>query len=781
MIRRWYASLLTVLVAVVVTSAQAPTVPCSVTSVGTYSDKDAKLTVRCDTNGTVVVTKGTTLTLSLPAPPPPPPPPTPDPPPTPVPSTGASPDGTRGLTITDAAGHLYALAADAGPYGSHSVLRDGASLGAYGTEFLYLRGQVFFYSPFGYWYSIDATGVVSPSAVGDPFALPAPPPPAPTPGPAPVPVPPSPTTDASQESAIGTLATTLTDRFLNHYRLDTAPDSSGLGREVLRNEAATGGHGVHFYYGRHREVLFQTASGYWYEFDATGAVSQSATLMPLGLPPPTAAVLVEAPNASPDGTVVTASWTPLTVFSGRQFILSDILGTKDGGAHFIGYEVCEVFAAKVPGLAEDAPLTPATTDGSVRPATWLPLDANYQPIADERLAVHWALRAGELYGYAFKLVYKGGIYYQWSGNGRWYYGVGGETVGFATDPFAPPEPPEVLLAPMVGTRALVGGWRFPFGGGNLANPGTGQNNLAIDFDTMRAWVSNGSQGPGDLGEFQLPPMGLGPDPSKWPLVQPTRMLPAWWGYGYSGGLYYGDLTGTGKKLWAVPKVYYDTAPPPTLDLYAQDGEHVVVNLPRQAYAGFVKRAGGQRPYLGGGGDESGSGGIRGPTLATLDGRVLITYGRPFALAEPGDPLAHWNDIAPRDPNYFAGDHLDSWVSFEPRVIDGVLQGRWAADRVFGGGLVLPEGITYFPWMATGSVDYGRQEPTFGVWALRRTYRYVYNPTTFALTSYEKTGLGEVRGQELGPDGSVYLSFMHLWPLPGKDLPTSTGSYVGVFR
>jgi hypothetical protein len=51
----------------------------------------------------------------------------------------------------------------------------------------------------------------------------------------------------------------------------------------------------------------------------------------------------------------------------------------------------------------------------------------------------------------------------------------------------------------------------------------------------------------------------------------------------------------------------------------------------------VKRGPGKDPYIGCGGDESGQGGTRGPTLATLDGKVLIAYGRPFIDAG-GDPL-----------------------------------------------------------------------------------------------------------------------------------------------
>lgn len=605
------------------------------------------------------------------------------------------------------------------------------------------------------------------------------PPPPPPPPPSPVPDPPP--VNTAVESARGTLALGIVDHFGTVYSLDTA-NAIWLGSPVLRNGVPVGAYGVHFYYGHNREVLFQTKGdvGYWYGLSPAGAVNEWGTLMPAGEPPAYAVVIPEATHASPDGTLITEPWTPLTIYSGRTFLLSDTKGTKDGGAHFIGYEVGEVFDAIVPGLAETIPYTPATLDFTPRPPRWIALDETYHPITDGRPAVKWALIAGEEYGYAFKLLYLHFLFYSWADNnplgpqGHWYAGrnekaPGAPPPGFVDDPLNPP-PPEVLPAPAVGQRGLVGGWRLPIAGGSLQNPGSGQGGIAIDFVTRRLWVSTGIQGPGPVLEFHLPDLSSGTDPSTWATLQPTRTIPAWWDYGYTSGLLFWR-----GKLWAAPKVYYDTAPPQTMVIIAEDGESLTLNLPRQAFAGFVKRGPGLDPFIGAGGDESGSGGTRGPSLATLDGQRLIEYGRPFQLAEPGDPLAHWNDVAPREPNYFAEDGSDGWLSFEPRVINGVLEGRWAADRVFGGGLVLPEGVTFFPWMGTGPLNYGRQEPTFGAWSKRRTYRYRYDATTYQLIDYEKTGLGEVRGQELGPDGTVYLSFLHQWADP------SLGVTIGAFR
>jgi hypothetical protein len=135
--------------------------------------------------------------------------------------------------------------------------------------------------------------------------------------------------------------------------------------------------------------------------------------------------------------------------------------------------------------------------------------------------------------------------------------------------------------------------------------------------------------------------------------------------------------------------------------------------------------------------------------------------------------SHWNDIAPREPNYHDLDHVDSWLVLQPRVIDGELQGRWAADRVFGGGMEIDGEIHFFAWMATGSIDYGRQEPTFGEWNSPHVSLSVRRHHVHA-QRLRLTGLGEVRGHEIGPDGTVYLSFLHQWSHP------TLGMTVGAF-
>lgn len=346
---------------------------------------------------------------------------------------------------------------------------------------------------------------------------------------------------------------------------------------------------------------------------------------------------------------------------------------------------------------------------------------------------------------------------------------------------------EVAPTPSVGTRKLIGGWQVSK---NL------WGNLAMDFagnEPTKAWLSGGYEGPHPISEFNLPKMSVGSDPTKWAMIEPSMIHDPWWAYGYCSGL----VLWRGK-LWMAPKVYYDTAPPLQTQLIAQDGETILIPetvlfepdgrggrrpinaVGRQAFAGFVKRGYGKDPYVGDGGDESGQGGACGPTLAKLNGTILISYGRPFELGpiDSENRPANWNQRAPRPPNYTMAWGSDGWVGFSPRVINGVLEGRWAAERIYGGGLELPEGvISYWPRVAWGNIDYGWQLPTFVPETHRRTYRYNYDSTTFALKNYELTGLGQVNGQELGPDGKVYLTYGPMDPLGGRGY---TSLYIAAF-
>lgn len=544
---------------------------------------------------------------------------------------------------------------------------------------------------------------------------------------------------------------------------------------------------------------------YWNRVDSIPGVDLPAPVIPIDPG-------VESPNASPNGTHITTPWTPITIFNGRTFLMSDTKGTKDAGAHYIGYECAEVFKEIVPGMADSAPSTPATEDGSFRPARWVPLDSNFKPITDGSPHTWMAIIAGELYGYCFELLYKDHEFYQKTGLGIWYYKGNGNASQnhIALDPFAPPE---IIPAPSVGSRKLIGGWKVPVLYGHC--------NLTFKYSEdgktpLKAFVSTRYETPGPVIGFDLPPMGVGSDIDKWPILQPAETIDEWWSAlmvrklsnelaaldekigrstnpseieslksiynivnyrlsrdpynAYASGLHLGDLTGTGVKLWVCPKIYYDTAPPPSLELYARDGEILSVPLSRQAFAGIVKRGPFKKPYLGSGGDESGQGGRCGPTCATLEGRIIFEYGRPEGPGEigPDGVPVNWNLRAPRDTNYDTPYHRDGWIAWPPRVINGVLQGRWAADRVWGGGLVLPEGIYHFPEMGIGMIDYAAQMPTFT--EHRLSYSYIHKESDGSLIKFEKNGLGAVTGHELDAQGKVYLTIKDQWDMQGGKGP-----------
>ena len=305
-------------------------------------------------------------------------------------------------------------------------------------------------------------------------------------------------------------------------------------------------------------------------------------------------------------------------------------------------------------------------------------------------------------------------------------------------------------APLPASRQLVGGWRFPFDYQRGA--------IAIDFARMKLWVAGHAQRQ-EIYEYDLPPMGTG-DESSWPVVPRVRVIPGFWSDGNAYGLAFFRNT-----LWVAPRKFYDIAPSERLTLYAQDGEKIVLRYRQQMFSGFVKRGPGLDPLIGGGGYESGQGTVSGPTLATLDGRIILSYGWP---GTPGGRLENWNQRAPREPNYTVGGRAkDDWVGWEPRVVNGVLEGRWASDRIYGGGLVLPEGVTYWPWMATGGpLDYAHQTYTFVRDEDNRTYEYRYTPEGKFVSYQRRPALGVITGQELGPDGSVYLMDMGLGWLSG---------------
>ncbi len=310
----------------------------------------------------------------------------------------------------------------------------------------------------------------------------------------------------------------------------------------------------------------------------------------------------------------------------------------------------------------------------------------------------------------------------------------------------PPPPPPPPPPPST-KRKLLGGWRIfeEFARGAIA----------IDFSRMKLYMTGHAQR-NEVKVYSLPAMGQGEDPANWPIVTPEATIAQFWpsSEGYANGLAFYN-----GKLWASPRVFYDMTPKPTLTLYAQDGERTDVALPRQKFGGFVKTGSNTVPMVGAGGYESGQGTASGPSLGTMDGQQLIGYKWP---ALPGANLEFWNDRCPREPNYSLDGGGDSWVAWQPRDLGHGLEGRWACDGVWGGGLLLPEGYCYWAWMGIGPLNYSWQSVNFAQVDMNRTYKYVYDKDTHELLGWEFVDDKKVSGQELGPDGKVYLNKADIW-------------------
>lgn len=125
--------------------------------------------------------------------------------------------------------------------------------------------------------------------------------------------------------------------------------------------------------------------------------------------------------------------------------------------------------------------------------------------------------------------------------------------------------------------------------------------------------------------------------------------------------------------------------------------------------------------------------------------VLITHTFPGT----------WETREEREPNYWPLSS-NSFTALEPR--NG--EGRWASDRVFGGGLALPGGICYWAMMGVGEIDYKKQNLTFSDRA--QGYKYTYHNNDHTLIGWEECPLTEVGGHEIDDQGRIYLSQRRGW-------------------
>lgn len=341
-------------------------------------------------------------------------------------------------------------------------------------------------------------------------------------------------------------------------------------------------------------------------------------------------------------------------------------------------------------------------------------------------------------------------------------------MGMIVNLSSPPPPPP----PVPGTgEILLGGWRI---GQTVIEGNSGS--LAVDFNTMTAYIAS----PNGVNVYNLPAFSTDLNINNWPRLSSSSFIPAWWPTSEFGAsqIYPNGLLRWQNKLWVSPRAFYsqDTSATQPLILYAQDGATLAVgSLLRQLFSGFIKKGPGIEPYIGCGGYESSARTMSGPCIATMAGGILLEYQWPDlpGADDPNGVPVNWNLRAPRDTNYrgFVGPlpngpytEGDSWVAWSPRIIQGTLQGRWASDVIYGGGLILADGITFWPTMGLGDLKYANQTKTFCEPSINnRVYKYKYNASTFQFVSFADAfpsfvnGSAFVQGHELGPDGKVYLS------------------------
>lgn len=329
-------------------------------------------------------------------------------------------------------------------------------------------------------------------------------------------------------------------------------------------------------------------------------------------------------------------------------------------------------------------------------------------------------------------------------------------------PLPPPPPQPDPEPPLTGEiqLKLLGGWRVP---GEFSRGG-----MAIDHVGRKLYMVGHAQR-NEVYEYTLTDYGTQIDFNTWPKLKRDRLIAGWWEGGYANG-----LAIHGGKLWSAPRKFYDMAPPSTTTLYAApdaDGKvaTMTIHVPRQVYSGFVK-GGTAFPLIGGGGYESGQGSALGTSLSqitekkddgTFNAKVLI----------PRSFESSWSNRERREPDYWPIGGVDGWTALVPKDADGdgKIDGCWACDRIFAGGIKHSTGIYYWPWMATagpdgkpGIIDYKLQNETFCV--TNKTCLYRYDPATFKLMSYKPFPVdNRVLGQDISPDGKfLYLIVGNQW-------------------
>lgn len=299
--------------------------------------------------------------------------------------------------------------------------------------------------------------------------------------------------------------------------------------------------------------------------------------------------------------------------------------------------------------------------------------------------------------------------------------------------------------PLLFQKRVIGGMKLT---GEFA-----RGEIAVD-EANRMIYQTGHAQRREIYRYEMPDNFGNEDPDSWPILPIKEIIPAWSPptEGYVNGLAMDEA----GELWIAPRYFYDMAPPRETNLYARSGAVRNIPVPRQQYSGFLTSQSGKIEYLGGGGYESGQGSAFGPTVTRIaDAKPIISFGF----------NSNWNDRCPREPNYFAHDGKDSWVCLMPRYNEqGILEGRWACDRIYGGGIELADGFYFFAWCAVGAVDYAVQSETFDVDGILSTYVYRFDKTGKLLewTLMPVVGSQPVVGQDVGRSGRVYLNQRNVW-------------------
>lgn len=282
---------------------------------------------------------------------------------------------------------------------------------------------------------------------------------------------------------------------------------------------------------------------------------------------------------------------------------------------------------------------------------------------------------------------------------------------------------------------LIGGWRVP-------QPFC-RGGLAVDWKTNRVFIGGHGQ-ENEIHEYTLPPMGKGDNLDQWPILERGATHEKFWGRGYARGLEVRD-----GVLWVSARVFYDMKTEP-LTLYGKDLATGKIHtrptgLSQPGFGGgFIKGA--DRRLIGCGGYESGQGSTAGPTLATADGTVLMDRANHGTMV--------FEDRERRPATYTVDK--DTWLGLAPR--DGV--GRWAADRIYAGGVWRPRGLLYWAVLGVGKLDYARQNETFG--EATEDWLYSYDPEGFDNVAFTRWPHGTVFGHAVDSDGRIYLLIRNQW-------------------